>query len=115
MKAVRRIARRSLLRRGLPIEVSAPAGARVSAVLDTADLARTKGPNGTTDRPRTVKLARRHLRGAGKRERRRLRLGRTARRRLLRRRAPVAARLLVVAVAPSGRRLSAVRRVQISR
>jgi len=115
VKAARRVARRSLLRRGLPVEISAPAGARVSAVLDTADLARTKGPNGTTDRPRTVKLARRRLRGTGRRERRRLRLGRTARRRLRRRPGPVAARLLVVAVTPSGRRLSAVRRVRISR
>jgi len=38
VKTVRRIARRPLLRRGLPIAVSAPERARVSAVLDTADL-----------------------------------------------------------------------------
>jgi len=70
---------------------------------------------GTTDRPRTVKLARRDMNGTGRAQRRRLRLGKTARRRLLRRRAPVASRLLVVAVTTSGRRLSAVRRVRISR
>jgi uncharacterized protein len=115
VKTVRRIARRSLLRRGLPIEVSAPEGARVSAVLDTADLVRTKGPHGTTDRPRTIALARRRFRAGEGARRTRLRLGRTGRRRLRRRRAPLAARLLVVAVTPSGRRLSAVRRVRISR
>jgi hypothetical protein len=87
----------------------------VSAVLDSADLVRTKGPHGTTDRPRTVTLARRHMRATGRAQRTRLRLGKPGRRRLLRRRAPVAARLLVVAVTTSGRRLSAVRRVWISR
>jgi hypothetical protein len=44
-----------------------------------------------------------------------MRLRRTARRRLLRRRAPLTARLLVVAVMPSGRRLSAVRRIRVKR
>ena len=115
VKTVRRIAQRALLVRGLAIEVGAPDGARVSAVLDTADLVRSKGPNGTTDRPRTVKLARRHLRGTGKAGRTRLRLGRTARRRLRRRRGPLTARLLVVAVTPSGRRLSTVRRIRVTR
>jgi hypothetical protein len=115
VKTVRRIARRALLVRGLAIEVGAPDGARVSAVLDTADLVRSKEPNRTTDRPRTVKLARRHLRGTGKARRTRLRLGRTARRRLRRRRGPLTARLLVVAVTPSGRRLSTVRRIRVTR
>jgi hypothetical protein len=55
------------------------------------------------------------MRATGRAQRTRLRLGKPGRRRLLRRRAPVAARLLVVAVTTSGRRLSAVRRVWISR
>ena len=42
-----------------------------------------------------------------------MRLGRPARRRLLRHRAPLIARLLVVAVMPDGRRLSAVRRIRV--
>ena len=54
------------------------------------------------------------LAGRGGR-RTRLRLGRRARRRLSRTRAPFTARLLVIAVMPSGRRLSAVRRVRVVR
>jgi uncharacterized protein len=115
VKTVRRIARRSLLRRGLPIEVSAPPQSRVSAVLDTADLLRSPGASGTPVRPRTVKLARRDPLASGEPQRRRMRLGRAARRRLRRRRAPLTARLLVVAVMPNGRRLSAVRRIRVSR
>jgi hypothetical protein len=42
-----------------------------------------------------------------------MRLGRRARLRLLRRRRPLTARLLVVAVMPSGRGFSAVRRVRV--
>ncbi len=42
-----------------------------------------------------------------------MRLGRGARLRLARRRRPLTARLLVVAVLPSGRRLSAVRRIRV--
>src|SRR5687767_5256570 len=42
VKVRRRIGRRSLIRRGLVIDVRAPAGARVSAVLDTPDLLRTR-------------------------------------------------------------------------
>jgi hypothetical protein len=115
VKTVRRIARRSLLRRGLTIQVTAPPQARVSAVLDTADLLRTSRASGTPVRPRTVKLARRRWRGSSEPQRRRMRLGRTARGRLRRRRAPLTARLLVVAVMPNGRRLSAVRHVRLSR
>jgi uncharacterized protein len=113
VKSAKRISRRALRRRGLLIEVSAPAGARVSAVLDTADLRRHPGPNGTSDRPRTVALARRRLRVRRRPVRVRLRLGRRARLRLARRRRPLTARLLVVAVLPSGRRLSAVRRIRV--
>jgi hypothetical protein len=106
----RRVGRRSLLRRGLEVEVVAPAGASVSAVLETADLLRRPGPDGTTSRPRTVELARRRLRGS---RRIRLRLRPSARRRLRARRRPVTARLLVTARLPGGRRLSAVRRVRV--
>jgi hypothetical protein len=115
VKVPRRIRRGSLLRKGLPIEVSAPDGARASAVLDTAELRRTPGPGGTSDRPHTVTLARRHLIGAGAPRRTRMRLGPTARRRLRRRRAPLTTRLLVVAVMRNGRRLSAVRRIRVMR
>jgi uncharacterized protein len=109
----RRVRRESLLRRGLPVEVAAPAGAAVSVVLDTADLLRSPGPEGTTDRPRTVTLARRRLRGMRRERHPRLRLGPKARRRLRRRRRPLTARLLVTARLPDGRRLSEVRRVRV--
>ena len=110
----RRVGRRSLLQRGLSIDVSAPAGSVVSAVLDTADLLRSPGPDGTTDRPRTVTLARRRFR-VGSRERKpRLRLGPKARRRIGRRRRPLTARLLATARLPNGRRLSEVRRVRVT-
>ncbi len=109
----RRVGRESLVRRGLALEVTVPAGSVVSAVLDTADLLRSPGPEGTTDRPRTVTLARRRFRiGSGVR-RPRLRLGPKARRRLRRRRRPIAARLLVTARLPDGRRLSEVWRVLV--
>jgi uncharacterized protein len=113
--APRRIGRRSLLRRGLEIEVKAPAGSNVTAVLDTADLLRSPGPNGTTDRPRTVTLSRRRFRGLRRTRHPRLRLGPKARRRLGRRRRSLIARLLVTARLPNGRRLSAVRRVRVHR
>jgi hypothetical protein len=86
----------------------------VSAVLDTADLYRERGPNGTADRPRTVALARRRFRG-GKRRRMRLRLGPVARRRLARRRRPLTVRLLVTTRLPGGRRLGEVRRIRVTR
>ena len=111
----RRIRRRTLLRRGVTLEVSTPPAARVTAVLDTADLFRDRGPDGTADRPRTVGLARRTLLGTRRARRMRLRLTRPARRRLLRHRGPLIARLLVVAVMPDGRRLASVRRVRVVR
>jgi hypothetical protein len=110
-----RIRRRALLRRGVTLEVSTPPNARVTAVLDTADLFRDPGPDGTADRPRTVGLARRALLGTRRARRLRLRLTRPARRRLLRHRAPLIARLLIVAVMPDGRRLSTVRRIRVVR
>ncbi len=115
MKVRRRIRRGPLLRRGLVAEVSAPPSARVTAVLDTADLLRDPAPDGTADRPRTVALARRRFLGMRRSRRPRLRLSQSARRRLLRHRAPLIARLLVVAVMPDGRRLSAVRRIRVVR
>jgi secreted PhoX family phosphatase len=103
--------RTSLVRRGLEVEVIAPAGASVSAVLETADLLRRPGPDGTTERPRTVELARARMRGA---RRFRLRLRPSARRRLrARRRRPLTARLLVTARLANGRRLAAVRHVRV--
>ena len=113
VKVRRRIRSRALRRRGLMLEVSAPRGARISAVLDTADLIRRPAPDGTADRPRTVALARRTLFGGAGPMRSRMRLGRRARLRLRRRRRPLTARLLVVAVMPNGRRLSAVRRIRV--
>jgi uncharacterized protein len=109
----RRVGRRSLLRRGLSVDVTAPSGSLVTAVLDTADLLRTPGPDGTTARPRTVTLARRRFRAARRSRRPRLRLGPKARRRLGRRRRPLTARLLVTARLPGGRLLSEVRRVRV--
>jgi uncharacterized protein len=109
----RRVGRTSLVRRGLTVDVTAPAGSVVSAVLDTADLLRRPGPAGTTDRPRTVALARRRFRVGSRARATRLRLGPKARRRLQRRRRALSARLLVTARLPSGRRLSEVRRVRV--
>ena len=109
----RRIGRRTLLRRGLLTEISAPAGARVTAVLDTADLLRSSSPDGTTERPRSVALARRRFRARDRSLRLRLRLGPAARRRLRRSRRPLTARLLVTARLPNGRRLSEVRRIRV--
>jgi uncharacterized protein len=110
--ARRRIGRRPLLRRGLVIEVRAPAGAHVSAVLDTLGLFRP-GPDGTTQRPRTLTLARRRFRGLARPRRPRLRLGPAGRRRVRRRRRSFTARLLVTARLPNGRRLSLVRRIDV--
>jgi hypothetical protein len=109
----RRVARRVLLRRGLRVEVSAPPGSVVTAVLETADLLRSAGPEGTTDRPRSVMLARRRFRATRRERQPRLRLGPKARRRLKRRRRPLTARLLVTARLPNGRRLSEVRRIRV--
>jgi secreted PhoX family phosphatase len=113
VKAPRRMGRAALLRRGLRVEVKAPPGATVSAVLDTADLLRSPGPRGTTDRPRTVVLSRRRFRGMRRTRLPRLRLGPAARRRLGRRRRALTVRLLVTARLPDGRRLSEVRRVRV--
>ncbi len=113
VKVRRRVGRRTLLRSGLAIEVRAPAGARVVAVLDSSDLLRSPGPDGSTERPRTVTLARKRFRGLDRSPRRRLRLGPAARRRLRRSRRPLTARLLVTAELPSGRRLSVVRRIRV--
>jgi uncharacterized protein len=109
----RRVRRRSLLRSGLGARVRAPAGADVSVQFDTPDLRRVPGARGTTDRPRTITLARRRFRGLTRTRRPRLRLGPRARRRLRRHKRPLTARLLVSARLPDGRRLSAVRLVRI--
>jgi secreted PhoX family phosphatase len=113
VQAPRRMGRRSLLRSGLEVEVLAPAGAEVSMQLDTADLLRLPGPDGTTARPSTVTLARRRFLAARRTHQTRLRLGPAARRRLRRRR-PLTARLLVTARLPNDRLLSAVRRVRVT-
>jgi hypothetical protein len=113
LRVSRSVRRRSLLRRGLVAELAAPEGTRVTAVLDTADLRRSPGPNGTTDRPRAVALARSSARGEGGRQRLRLRLRPRARRLMRRRRGSLTVRLLVTAVLADGRRLSAVRLVRV--
>ena len=109
----RRVRRRSLLRRGLPLRVKAPRRSVVRVVLDTADLRRTPGPNGTTDRPVTIALARKRFQGTRRQRKPRLRLGPTARRRLQRRRKPLTVRVLVTAKLADGRRLSEARRVRV--
>jgi uncharacterized protein len=109
----RRIGRRRLLRRGLVVEVRAPAGAQVSVVLDSAELLREPAQDATAARPRTVVLARRRFRALERTRRPRLRLGPSARRRLSRRRRGFNARLLVTARMENGRRLSTVRRIRV--
>jgi uncharacterized protein len=113
LRAPSRVGRRSLSRSGIDVRVLAPAGSEVSMVLDTADLLRLPGPNGTVDRPRTVALARRRLSAGRGALRPRMRLSPAARRRLRRSRRPLTARLIVTARLPSGRVLSAVRRVGV--
>jgi hypothetical protein len=109
----RRIGRRRLLRRGLVVEVRAPAGAQVSVVLDSAELLREPAQDATAARPRTVVLARRRFRALERTRRPRLRLGPSARRRLSRRRRGFNARLLITARMENGRRLSTVRRIRV--
>jgi hypothetical protein len=108
-----RIGRRALLRRGLVVEVRAPAGSQVSVVLDSADLLREATLSGAIARPRTVVLARRRFRGLERARRPRLRLGPAARRRLGRRRRGLGVRLIVTARLADGRRLGAVRRIRV--
>jgi uncharacterized protein len=109
----RRVRRTSLLRRGLPLRVKAPPRSIVRVVLDTADLRRTPGPEGTTDRPVTVALARKRFPGMRRERKPRLRLGPTARRRLQGRRKPLTVRVLVTAQLTDGRRLSEARQVRV--
>jgi uncharacterized protein len=109
----RRIGRRTLLRRGLVVEVRAPAGAQVSVLLDSAELLRDPAQGAMAARPRTVVLARRRFRALQRARRPRLRLGPSARRRLSRRRRGFDARLLVTARMQNGRRLSTVRRIRV--
>jgi hypothetical protein len=111
--ARRRIGRRRLLRRGLVVEVRAPAGAQVSVVLDSAELLRAPAQGAMAARPRTFVLARRRFSALGRARRPRLRLGPSARRRLSRRRRGFDARLLVTARLENGRRLSTVRRIRV--
>jgi hypothetical protein len=111
--ARRRIGRRRLLRRGLVVEVRAPAGAQVSVVLDSADLLREPAQGAMAARPRTVVLARRRFSALERARRPRLRLGPSARRRLSRRRRNFNARLLVTVRLENGRRLSTVRRIRV--
>ena len=109
----RRIGRRRLLRRGLVVEVRAPAGAQVSVLLDSAELLREPAQDAAAARPRTVVLARRRFRALERARRPHLRLGPAARRRLSRRRRGFNARLLVTARLENGRRLSTVRRIRV--
>jgi hypothetical protein len=109
----RRVGRRSLMRRGLAVRVKAPPRSAVRVVLDTADLRRTPGPNGTTDRPVTVTLARKRFEGMRRSRKPRLRLGPNARRRLRRRRRSLTVRVMVMATLADGRRLSEARRVRV--
>jgi hypothetical protein len=114
VRAPRRIRRSSLLGEGLRVEVTAPPGADVSAVLDTPDLLRIPGRGGTVDRPRTVTLARGRFKGLERERRPRLRIGPKARLRLSRRSRSLTVRLLVTARLPDGRRLSEVRRIRVT-
>jgi hypothetical protein len=110
----RRVRRSALLQEGLRVKVTAPRGAKVSAVLDSADLLRIRGRHGTVDRPRTVALARTRFNGMDRARRPRLRLGPKAQLRLSRRSRALTARLLVTAQLEDGRRLSEVRRVRVT-
>jgi uncharacterized protein len=111
--APRRVGRRRLLRRGLELRVRAPARSDISVVLATPDLLTRPGPGGTSDRPRTVALARRRFEGLRRTRRPRLRLGPRARRRLSRRRRPLTARVLVSARLEDGRLLTEARTVRV--
>jgi uncharacterized protein len=117
VRAPRRIRRRLLLRRGLPVRITASRPVTVSAALTTAALASRPGKGGSTQRPVTVLLTRQRglrLRRAGS-LRLRLKPGRKGRVRLRRRARSLEARLVVLAVNDAGERAVAVRRVRIGR
>ena len=57
ISAARRVTVSTLLRRGIPINVSIRQPGRVTLALRTADLEREPGQRGSTDRPRIVTLA----------------------------------------------------------
>ena len=112
--ARRRIGRRTLGAAGLRVRVRTDEAAEVSVTYRSADISRVRGRGGSTDRPRTVTLARggARLDRAGERIVR-LRLGRGARARLRRHRRAFRARVLVVARDGAGNRSSAVLTVSV--
>jgi uncharacterized protein len=117
VRAPRRIRRRLLLRRGLPVRIGARRAVVVSVALTTSGLADRPGFGGSSPRPVTVLLRRRRglrLRRAGV-LRLRVRPGRKGRVRLRRRSRSLDARLLVMAVNDAGERAVAVRPVRIGR
>jgi hypothetical protein len=112
----KRVRRRPILRRGLPVSVRASEASSVSLLLTTANLSKKRDKVGL-DRPRTIRLSRIRATGleAGRARRFRMRFGRRARGRLRRRRKPLAARLIVTAVDRAGNRRSVVRTVRVGR
>ncbi len=122
VRAPRRISLRRLLRRGLKVRVSTSEPARLALGLRTPGLGSVSRADGSTPRPRSVRLAKLALGDArseagggpvriklGLRPRAKKRL----RRRIARRREPVPARLITVAVDANGRRVSEVRKLKI--
>jgi hypothetical protein len=116
VRVARKVARRSLLRRGLAVRVGVPEGARVAIALRTPDLSRRPGRGGSTARPRSVRLAKargRVERGGSRRLR--LHLGRGGRARLRRRPKALNARLIVSSVDGAGNRTIVARLVRVGR
>jgi uncharacterized protein len=114
LRAVRRVRRVSLLRRGLLVRIDGAAAGTVDVVLRTHDLSRRRQRDRTAPRPRAVTLARRRVRVKRARSvRLRLRLGRKARRQLARHGGALSARLVVTARGREGTSTSAGQVVRI--
>ncbi len=109
-----RIGRGNLARTGLRVRVGVDEAVEVSVAYRSADLLRVRGRGGSTERPRTVTLARATERfDRGGETVPRLRLRPNARRRVRRARRSFRTQILVVARDGAGNRTSVVRSVRV--
>lgn len=114
-----RIGSRRLRRRGLPVRIDSSEAARLALTLRSSSFEAERGKGGSTDRPKSITLAKMRLGEAtaemgGVPVKLRLPLSKGGRRRLDRRRQPVAARLIAVAVDGNGNRSATVEKVEIA-
>jgi uncharacterized protein len=116
LRAPARMSKLSLLRRGVPVEVWVDEPSSLSLVLDSGDLGRVRGKGGSTARPRTLALARRRGRiAAGRWVKVRMRPGGRRHRLLRLRRRAMTVRVVGVARAADGTRVTGARLVRVGR